>query len=956
VAPVTAQGTPNNAVSVFPYDAASEMRDIRDGTSNTLMLLRVAPPRAPIWTSPEDWIVNAVNAPLQFEIRANGTTALAIADGRVLDLPSSALADTEFVRAIVTRAGGESFDWNKATQSTAAKPTADDGWTDLFNGRDLSGWKSAVNNDWSVANGSLVSDAGPRGVLWTEQNYADFEMDFEFKLSRGANSGVFLRYPSNTDGLPRGLEVQLLDDPNHPFNPGETRYVTGSLHGLAVPRVENYRTAQWNRMTIRNLGRTVTVTLNGQAVLSKNTTQLTVPDDRRDAVHRNFGYIGLQTYGAGTDGQKKIEFRNMRIRRLNFAGDTVGAASQTTSSAPAAEQGSTVLFNGRDLAGWTVLRDPSGWFVKDGVLTARPHQDLRQGPAWIRTNEQFSDFELELEYKLPADGNSGVFLRVPADSMSSEDDFIEIQLLDDDAAKYAGIKPEHVNGSLYGLKAAQPRLPSRPNQWRKMSIRAAGQALHVAVDGATIMDANTGDYAAERNRRPGLFRTSGYIALQRHSSPAEFRNIRIRDLSSNVSTSAAPAPKVPFPQSAQFTAARPISEVNVGTARNAFPWIAPDGLTLYWTREGEGTDSAIMQATRSSADAPFGSIRPVLQPARLATVSPDGLEIVALADANGDDKLDELCHARRSSTSTAFTNPQQISAFAAIPGPKGSAFSDDGRSLLVVSSPGTVGPSIYRATRSGIWAPWQKPESIVMENPPREMDRITWPSFASGGAQLLFSYSDPNNRSVEWGGVADATSNPLRFAKARPLLLDGQPVVTRGGRYCGATGELFYTHPIGDPPYKEMQIYVAKADQVASASGGAAASPTPSAVSTAPRIVPRTERRYVNAAAPSQGAGRSWADAYQDLQTALEQARPSDSGVKEIWIAKGTYLPAAASGPRTATFQLIDGVSLYGGFDGRETQLAQRNVVQNRTILSGDLKGDSDGVMGHNLNKWEDNV
>ena len=496
-----------------------------------------------------------------------------------------------------------------ASPSSTAPAAEETGWTDLFNGRDLSGWQAAVNEDWRVTGGVLTSDAGPRGALWTEQQYGDFEFDFEFKLSNGANSGVFLRYSSNTDGQPRGLEVQLLDDPNFPYPPGATRHPTGSLHGLAAPRRENYRTGQWNRMTIRNLGRTVTVTLNGQEILSENTSQLTIPENRRAAVQRGFGHIGLQTYGAGRDGTNKIEFRNLRIRRLNFNGDPVNAAA-----AP--------------------------------------------------------------------------------------------------------------------LSTPQPA-----------------------------------------------------------------------------------APKFPFPQDARFTDAKPVTAANAGAQMNAYPWISPDGLNLYWTREGPGFDSAIMQATRTSPDTPFGSVRTVLQPARLASVSPNGLEIVTLADGDGDKRWDDLCSARRASTSTPFTNPKLIAALAEIPAPKGSAFSDDGNTLLVLGSDpdGGRAGTIYRSLRSGPGAAWGPLSTISIQGQSAELDRLTWPSLAVGGSHLVFSFLDLDQPSMEWGGVADATSDPLTFTSPRPLLLDGKRFVTRGGRYCAATGELFYSHPTGDPPYREMQIYVAKA-------------------------------------------------------------------------------------------------------------------------------------------------
>jgi hypothetical protein len=88
--------------------------------------------------------------------------------------------------------------------------------------------------------------------------------------------------------------------------------------------------------------------------------------------------------------------------------------------------------------------------------------------------------------------------------------------------------------------------------------------------------------------------------------------------------------------------------------------------------------------------------------------------------------------------------------------------------------------------------------------------------------------------------------------------------------------------------------------------------------------------------APTNGC-TSWIDACPDLQTALGLAVGGD----EIWVATGTYKPTPGTS-RTATFQLITGVALYGGFAGTETSLGQRAGLFDQTILDGDLDGDDD--------------
>ena len=99
---------------------------------------------------------------------------------------------------------------------------------------------------------------------------------------------------------------------------------------------------------------------------------------------------------------------------------------------------------------------------------------------------------------------------------------------------------------------------------------------------------------------------------------------------------------------------------------------------------------------------------------------------------------------------------------------------------------------------------------------------------------------------------------------------------------------------------------------------------------------------YVDDDAPIGGDGLSWAGAFGDLQDALDVA---GVGSNEIWVAAGTYYPSydygLGEGNRGKHFRMKNGVGVYGGFTGTETNREQRDWAANPTILSGDL--DSDG-------------
>ena len=105
---------------------------------------------------------------------------------------------------------------------------------------------------------------------------------------------------------------------------------------------------------------------------------------------------------------------------------------------------------------------------------------------------------------------------------------------------------------------------------------------------------------------------------------------------------------------------------------------------------------------------------------------------------------------------------------------------------------------------------------------------------------------------------------------------------------------------------------------------------------------------YVRTGAPAGGNGQSWTTAYNNLQTAINAAAGC-SVSKQIWVAKGTYYPSEkpwaglSSSDRDRSFYLRSNLSVYGGFDGTETVLSERNISLNPTILSGDI-----GVPGNN--------
>lgn len=188
-------------------------------------------------------------------------------------------------------------------------------------------------------------------------------------------------------------------------------------------------------------------------------------------------------------------------------------------------KGFTALFNGKDLDGWEeVGGDEKTWGVDNGVL----YTEGGKG-GWLSTTGQYDDFELLLEFRVPQEGNSGVFVRAPRHGNPAFEGF-EVQILDDDATAYGALKPWQYCGSIYAVAAPSHRASLAAGVWQTMHIRAQGAKVSVCLNGQPIIDVDLKDHLDKLPEHPGLARSSGYLGLQNHGSRLDFRNLWIREL------------------------------------------------------------------------------------------------------------------------------------------------------------------------------------------------------------------------------------------------------------------------------------------------------------------------------------------------------------------------------------------------------------------------------------------
>lgn len=186
------------------------------------------------------------------------------------------------------------------------------------------------------------------------------------------------------------------------------------------------------------------------------------------------------------------------------------------------------LIDGKSLAGWVNKTEDgqenpdSKWTVKEGVLVAAP------GTGWLSTKEMYGDYVLRLEWRVPENGNSGVFIRVPdlKPGQRPHVEGIEVQVLDDKGPQYAGkLEPYQYAGSIYGAVPAKNSGYKGAGEWNSFEITCQGETISVVMNGNKVAEADVTkiESLTKRPRR-------GYIGLQNHGSGVEFRKIELKEL------------------------------------------------------------------------------------------------------------------------------------------------------------------------------------------------------------------------------------------------------------------------------------------------------------------------------------------------------------------------------------------------------------------------------------------
>lgn len=191
-----------------------------------------------------------------------------------------------------------------------------DDFVPLFDGETLSGWHAEGGDieNWGVVDGVIFCEGGNGGWLTTDKEYSDFVLSLEWRIPPGGNSGVGLRYPSETHVSQTGMEIQILDDDAPKHKDIKPEQYTGSIYyQVAARRGAARPVGEWNHYLITCEGPLVVIELNGIEVTRANMDEYTVgKGDLTPLSERpRSGHLGVQSHDVS-----RVEFRDIKIKVL----------------------------------------------------------------------------------------------------------------------------------------------------------------------------------------------------------------------------------------------------------------------------------------------------------------------------------------------------------------------------------------------------------------------------------------------------------------------------------------------------------------------------------------------------------------------------------------------------------------------------------------------------------------
>lgn len=193
----------------------------------------------------------------------------------------------------------------------------DEGAKVLFDGKSLDAWTQKPQGGWTIDDeGNLAWQKGC-GYIWTKEQFGNFVLELDFKVSPKANSGIFIRTAKTGDPVQTGIEVQILDS----FGRAPGKHSCCAIYDVLAPSKNAEKpVGEWNHAAITCNDNKIEVILNGEKVIDMDLDQWTEAGKNPDGSKNKFktaykdmprkGHIGFQDHG------NAVWYRNIRITKL----------------------------------------------------------------------------------------------------------------------------------------------------------------------------------------------------------------------------------------------------------------------------------------------------------------------------------------------------------------------------------------------------------------------------------------------------------------------------------------------------------------------------------------------------------------------------------------------------------------------------------------------------------------
>lgn len=388
-----------------------------------------------------------------------------------------------------------------------------EGWKLLFDGKTLDGWRDyngdSLTAPWIVEDGCIRakgSGSDASGYIVTDTVYENFELVWDWKIAEGGNSGMLYHVVENPKfKVPyvTGPEYQLIDDFGFP-EPLEDWQKTAADYAMHVPDTSKTiikPAGEWNTSKIVFDNGHVEHWLNGEKVVEfeawtddwfekKNSGKW---KDAPEYGLARKGVICLQDHGSAA------WFRNIKIKELPRKTKEVD------------------LFNGVDLKGWEIYGTEK-WYVDNGLLVCESGPDKQYG--YLATREYYDDFDLTVDFKQLANGNSGVFFRSFIEPVAIINGWqVEVAPKGMDTG---GIYESYGRGWLVQIPDEKENI-LKPGDWNTLRILVKGDNVKTWLNGEQLVDLSD----------PKIGKAQGRIALQIHDGggiKVQWKNLKMKTL------------------------------------------------------------------------------------------------------------------------------------------------------------------------------------------------------------------------------------------------------------------------------------------------------------------------------------------------------------------------------------------------------------------------------------------